>query len=50
MPKKMEFYEGEEQQKRVKAVMAALISPSSKKPKQVAKADPKAIGKNLNRS
>ena len=49
MPKKLEFYEGDEQQKRVKEVMAALISPPSKKPKQIPKADSKAIGKNLDR-
>jgi len=49
--KKMEFYEGEEQQKRVGAVMRALIGPKpSKDAKELPHVQSKTISENLDRA
>jgi len=41
----MEFYEGEEQAKRVDAVMRTLVSPTVKTPKAAPKARPQSSAK-----
>ena len=50
MPKNLKFHEDDLSQKRFDDTMRLILRHTpSKKPKQVAKADPKAVGKNLDR-
>src|ERR1700722_16025158 len=42
--KPMEFYEGEEQEKRVDAVMKAILIPTAKAPKQALQEHPQSSG------